>query len=218
MKLALFDLDNTLLAGDSDHGWGNWLCEKGIVDKAYYQQKNDEFYQNYIAGTLNVTDYLNFTLTVLKEHSIAKLNEWHKAFMQEVIEPIILKKAEELLARHRQQGYRLVIVTATNRFVTAPIAKRLKVDDLIATECEIKNNKYTGEVINTPCFQEGKVIRVKSWLKQHNASIAGSYFYSDSINDLPLLSIVDNPVAVDPDEKLRAIAEKNHWSVISLRD
>lgn len=218
MKLALFDLDNTLLAGDSDHGWGNWLCEKGIVDKAYYKQKNDEFYQNYIAGTLNVTDYLNFTLTVLKEHSIAQLNEWHKAFMQEVIEPIILKKAEELLARHRRQGYRLVIVTATNRFVTAPIAKRLKVDDLIATECEIKNNKYTGEVINTPCFQEGKVIRVKSWLKQHNASIAGSYFYSDSINDLPLLSIVDNPVAVDPDDKLRAIAEKNHWSVISLRD
>lgn len=218
MKLALFDLDNTLLAGDSDHGWGNWLCEKGIVDKAYYQQKNDEFYQNYIAGTLNVTDYLNFTLTVLKENSIAQLNEWHKAFMQEVIEPIILKKAEELLARHRRQGYRLVIVTATNRFVTAPIAKRLKVDDLIATECEIKNNKYTGEVINTPCFQEGKVIRVKSWLKQHNASIAGSYFYSDSINDLPLLSIVDNPVAVDPDDKLRAIAEKNHWAVISLRD
>lgn len=218
MKLALFDLDNTLLAGDSDHGWGNWLCEKGIVDKAYYQQKNDEFYQNYIAGNLNVTDYLNFTLTVLKEHSIAQLNEWHKAFMQEVIEPIILKKAEELLARHRRQGYRLVIVTATNRFVTDPIAKRLKVDDLIATECEIKNNKYTGEVINTPCFQEGKVIRVKSWLKQHNASIAGSYFYSDSINDLPLLSIVDNPVAVDPDDKLRAIAEKNHWSVISLRD
>ncbi len=218
MKLALFDLDNTLLAGDSDHGWGNWLCDKGIVDKAYYQQKNDEFYQNYIAGNLNVTDYLSFTLTVLKEHSIAQLNEWHKAFMQEVIEPIILKKAEELLARQRRQGYKLVIVTATNRFVTAPIAKRLKVDDLIATECEIKNNKYTGEVINTPCFQEGKVIRVKSWLKQHNASMAGSYFYSDSINDLPLLSIVDNPVAVDPDDKLRAIAEKNHWSVISLRD
>lgn len=218
MRLALFDLDNTLLAGDSDHGWGNWLCEKGIVDKNYYQQKNDEFFQYYMNGTLNITEYLNFTLAFLKENSIEQLNRWRNNFMQEIIEPLILKKGQILLEKHRQQGDRLVIITATNRFVTAPIAKRLGVNDLIATECEIKNGQYTGRVKGTPCFREGKVIRINNWLKQHNATMKDSYFYSDSINDLPLLSLVDNPIAVDPDEKLKAMADKKGWSIISLKN
>lgn len=218
MRLALFDLDNTLLVGDSDHGWGNWLCEKGIVDKYYYQAKNDEFHQNYIAGTLNITDYLNFCLEILGKTDIVQLNAWHQQFMQEVIEPIILKKGEELLAKHRQQGDRLVIITATNRFVTAPIAKRLGVDDLIATECEMIGDRYTGKATGVASFQQGKVTRLNEWLTKHNATLTDSYFYSDSINDLPLLSLVDNPVVVDPDDSLRKEAKQRHWPIISLRD
>lgn len=218
MRLALFDLDNTLLVGDSDHGWGNWLCEKGIVDNDYYQAKNDEFHKNYIAGTLDINEYLNFCLEILGKTSRDQLNVWHQHFMQEVIEPIILKKGEELLAKHRQQGDKLVIITATNRFVTAPIAKRLGVDDLIATECEMIDDRYTGKTTGVPSFQQGKVTRLNDWLVHHNANLTDSYFYSDSINDLPLLSLVDNPVVVDPDDSLRKEAMQRHWPIISLRD
>jgi HAD superfamily hydrolase (TIGR01490 family) len=218
MRLALFDLDNTLLGGDSDHAWGDYLCERGILDAATYKTRNDEFYQDYLAGTLDLTAYLNFTLEILGRTEMAQLDEWHRDFMRDCIEPIMLPKAMELIAKHREAGDKLVVITATNRFVTAPIVARLGIDTLLATECEIIDGRYSGRTTDVPCFREGKVTRLNRWLEENNFGLEDSYFYSDSLNDLPLLEKVANPVAVDPDPKLRAEAESRGWPVITLRD
>ncbi|RMR07158.1 HAD-superfamily hydrolase [Pseudomonas savastanoi pv. glycinea] len=217
MRLALFDLDNTLLGGDSDHAWGDYLCERGILDAATYKTRNDEFYQDYLAGTLNLTDYLNFSLEILGSTEMAKLDAWHRDFMRDCIEPIILPKALELIAKHREAGDKLVVITATNRFVTGPIVERLGIETLLATECEMVDGRYTGRTTDVPCFREGKVTRLNRWLEENQFSLEDSYFYSDSLNDLPLLEKVANPVAVDPDPKLRAEAESRGWPVITLR-
>ena len=218
MRLALFDLDNTLLGGDSDHAWGDYLCERGILDSVTYKTRNDEFYQDYLAGTLNLTDYLNFSLEILGRTEMAQLDEWHRDFMRDCIEPLMLPKALELIAKHREAGDKLVVITATNRFVTAPIVAQLGIDTLLATECEIIDGRYSGRTTDVPCFREGKVTRLNRWLEENQLSLEGSYFYSDSLNDLPLLEKVANPVAVDPDPKLRAEAESRGWPVITLRD
>jgi HAD superfamily hydrolase (TIGR01490 family) len=218
MRLALFDLDNTLLGGDSDHAWGDYLCERGILDAVAYKTRNDEFYQDYLAGTLNLTDYLNFSLDILGRTEMAQLDEWHRDFMRDCIEPIMLPKALELIAMHREAGDMLVVITATNRFVTAPIVARLGIDTLLATECEIIDGRYSGRTTDVPCFREGKVTRLNRWLEENQLNLEDSYFYSDSLNDLPLLEKVANPVAVDPDPKLRAEAESRGWPVITLRD
>ncbi|MCD5978535.1 HAD-IB family hydrolase [Pseudomonas syringae] len=217
MRLALFDLDNTLLGGDSDHAWGDYLCERGILDAATYKTRNDEFYQDYLAGTLNLTDYLNFSLEILGSTEMAQLDAWHRDFMRDCIEPIILPKALELIAKHREAGDKLVVITATNRFVTGPIVERLGIETLLATECEMVDGRYTGRTTDVPCFREGKVTRLNRWLEENQFSLEDSYFYSDSLNDLPLLEKVANPVAVDPDPKLRAEAESRGWPVITLR-
>jgi HAD superfamily hydrolase (TIGR01490 family) len=217
VRLALFDLDNTLLGGDSDHAWGDYLCERGILDGIAYKARNDAFYQDYLAGRLNITDYLNFSLEILGRTEMAQLEQWHREFMRDCVEPIILAKGEALIAEHREAGDKLLIITATNRFVTAPIAARLGVDTLLATECEMANGRYTGRTTDVPCFKEGKVTRLNRWLGETGLSLADSSFYSDSMNDLPLLEQVTRPVAVDPDPKLRAEAEKRGWPVISLR-
>ncbi|OAI95003.1 HAD family hydrolase [Pseudomonas putida] len=218
MRLALFDLDNTLLGGDSDHAWGDYLCARGILDPVEYQNRNDAFYQDYLAGKLDLQAYLNFSLEILATTEMAQLDEWHGDFMRDCVEPIILPKALALLKKHRDAGDKLVIITATNRFITGPIAKRLEVETLLATECELVDGRYTGRSIDVPCFREGKVTRLKRWLEENGLTLEGSYFYSDSMNDLPLLEQVNNPVAVDPDPNLRAEAEKRGWPVISLRD
>ena len=218
MRLALFDLDNTLLGGDSDHAWGDYLCARGILDPVESQNRNDAFYQDYLAGKLDLQAYLNFSLEILATTEMAQLDEWHGDFMRDCVEPIILPKALALLKKHRDAGDKLVIITATNRFITGPIAKRLDVETLLATECELVDGRYTGRSIDVPCFREGKVTRLNRWLEENKLSLEGSYFYSDSMNDLPLLEQVDNPVAVDPDPNLRAEAEKRGWPVISLRD
>ncbi|EQM70463.1 MULTISPECIES: HAD family hydrolase [Pseudomonas] len=217
MRLALFDLDNTLLGGDSDHAWGDYLCERGILDGDAYKSRNDEFYQDYLAGRLNITDYLNFSLEILGRTEMAQLEQWHREFMRDCVEPIILAKGEALLAEHRAAGDKLVIITATNRFVTGPIAARLGVETLLATECEMENGRYTGRTTDVPCFRDGKVTRLERWLAETGLSLEGASFYSDSLNDLPLLERVTRPVAVDPDPKLRAEAERRGWPVISLR-
>ncbi|MET1080344.1 MAG: HAD family hydrolase [Pseudomonas sp.] len=217
MRLALFDLDNTLLGGDSDHAWGDYLCERGILDGLAYKARNDAFYQDYLAGRLNITDYLNFSLEILGRSSMAQLDQWHLDFMRDCIEPIVLAKGEALLAEHRAAGDKLLIITATNRFVTAPIATRLGVETLLATECEMQDGRYTGRTTDVPCFKDGKVTRLNRWLRENGLDLAGSSFYSDSINDLPLLALVERPVAVDPDPSLRAEAERRGWPVISLR-
>lgn len=217
MPLAIFDLDNTLLGGDSDHAWGEFIVEQGIVDAASYKAKNDAFFEDYLAGRLDIRVYLDFCLQLLGEHNQAQLEEWHAQFMREKIEPIILPAAEALIARHREAGDTLMIITATNRFITAPIARRLGIDILLATECERHDGRYTGHTTDIPCFRKGKVTRLERWLLENNQFLEGSWFYSDSINDLPLLSMVDHPVAVDPDDRLRAHAESAGWSILSLR-
>lgn len=218
MRLALFDLDNTLLGGDSDHAWGDYLCERGFLDPIAYKARNDEFYQDYLAGKLDNAAYLNFCLEILGRTDMAVLDQWHSDYMRDCIEPIMLPQALELLKKHRDAGDKLVIITATNRFVTAPIAVRLGVETLIATECEMVDGRYSGRSTDIPCFREGKVTRLNRWLEETGYSLDDSYFYSDSMNDLPLLEQVAHPVAVDPDPNLRAEAEKRGWPVISLRD
>ena len=217
MRLALFDLDNTLLAGDSDHAWGEFLCRHGIVDSTDYKARNDAFYQDYLAGKLDVLAYQNFCQELLGRNEMAQLDEWHRQFMAEFIEPIVLAKGEALVRQHHEAGDQVVIITATNRFITGPIAARLGVDTLLATECEMQDGRYTGRLTDTPCFQEGKVTRIERWLKETGHSLEGAYFYSDSRNDLPLLERVTHPVAVDPDPTLREIAEQRGWGIISLR-
>jgi len=222
VNLAIFDLDNTLIAGDSDYLWGQFLVDKKLVDGEVYERENQRFYDEYKAGTLDILEFLQFSLAPLSQHSIDELNTLHKEFMQTRIDSIWLPKAEALLEKHRKNNDYLVIITATNHFVTAPIAKKLGVDDIIATMPEKIDNHYTGKVSGTPCFQEGKVTRLQQWLEQKKQeqrkfNLQESYFYSDSFNDLPLLQKVGHPVAVDPDDKLRNYAQQQDWPVISLR-
>lgn len=217
MALAIFDLDNTLIAGDSDHLWGTFMIDKGVVDATHFAQQNDQFYKDYQQGELDIMAYQKFALAPIANRSMETLAEWHREFMEKYIEPIYLESAQRLVNAHQVRGDRLLIITATNSFITTPIGKRYGIDELIGTTPEIKNNVYTGEVTGTPSFQQGKVERLDSWLADNNESLSGSYFYSDSHNDLPLLEKVDHPVVVDGDDKLIAAAEARSWDCISLR-
>lgn len=218
MSLAIFDLDNTLIATDSDHAWGEFLLSRGAVDPVAFQAANDAFLADYQAGTLDIHAFLTVALAPLADYPLETLNAWHREFMAECIEPHVLPAGLELLDQHRQRGDTLLIITATNRFVTAPIARRLGVDHLIAVEPEVCNGAYTGKVDGVPSFREGKVTRLEAWRRAHQQPLDGAYFYSDSHNDLPLLEAVDHPVAVDPDPTLREQAVQRHWPILSLRD
>jgi HAD superfamily hydrolase (TIGR01490 family) len=218
VRLAIFDLDNTLLAGDSDYSWGEFLVQKKLVDAQTYAEANDRFYQQYKAATLDIHEYLRFSLAPLTQFSLDDLAVLHGEFMSDFIEPMMLPKAKALLQQHRDQGDCLLIITATNSFVTHPIAKHLGVDDILASDAEIVGGRYTGKGTGTPCFQGGKVVRLQEWLDEKNFNLEGAYFYSDSINDLPLLEKVPNPVAVDPDERLQKVAQERGWKILSLRD
>ena len=218
MALAIFDLDNTLLSGDSDHLWGQFLARQGIVDGESYEKENQRFYDEYKQGQLDIYEFLTFSLKPLADNAPATLDRLHREFMTSQIKPIIPRKSRELLTKHRDQGDTLLIITATNRFVTEPIATELGVDHLLATDPEMLDGRYTGRVTGIPCFQEGKVKRLDAWLAGTHHSMEGSWFYSDSLNDIPLLERVDNPVAVDPDETLAGHAEMRGWPIISLRD
>ena len=217
MKLAIFDLDNTLIAGDSDYLWGKFLIQKGAVDPAFFDAENDRFYANYKNGTLNIMEYQRFSLKPLTQYSMQTLLDWHQEFMQTMIEPIYLQKAQDLVNKHKANGYTLLIITATNSFVTRPIGLRYGIENLIGTDPEIINDCFTGEVSGTPSFQEGKVIRLNSWLQKHTFDLSEAYFYSDSRNDLPLLEAVGNPIVVDGDDVLKTIANERNWPSISLR-
>lgn len=217
MALAIFDLDNTLLAGDSDYLWGVFLAEKGVVDGNYYERENERFYQEYKEGRLDIFEFLRFSLKPLQENSLEKLESLRKEFLKKKIEPIMLPAAIALVEKHRLAGDVLMIITATNAFVTTPIAQAFGINHLIATDPEVVDGGYTGEVAGIPSFQEGKVQRLKQWMKRENQTLEGSSFYSDSHNDIPLLEQVDNPVAVDPDEALVKAAKQKEWSIISLR-
>jgi HAD superfamily hydrolase (TIGR01490 family) len=217
MKLALFDLDNTLLAGDSDFEWAQFLIEQGVLDREVYEARNQAFYDQYKAGTLDIHAFLDFQLKPLSRHPRAQLEAWHRDFMARKLKPLIRASARDLVARHAADLR--VVITATNSFVTAPIVREFGVEHLIATEPEQRNGEFTGRVVGVACFREGKVARLEDWLEARGTPLAGfseSWFYSDSLNDLPLLERVTHPVAVDPDEMLRAHAGKWGWPVMTL--
>ena len=217
MRLVLFDLDNTLLAGDSDFEWAQFLIEQNVLDREVYEARNQTFYDQYRTGTLDIFEFLDFQLKPLSRHPRAVLDAWHREFMARRIMPMIRDSARALVDRHRADTR--VVITATNSFVTAPIAREFGIEHLIATEPAQRDGEFTGDVAGVPCFREGKVERLESWLAAQGRSLASfgeSWFYSDSLNDLPLLARVTHPVAVDPDATLRAHAAENGWPVISL--
>jgi len=220
MNLALFDLDNTLLACDSDYEWGQFLVDQGVLERDAYEAQNAAYYEQYKAGTLDIHEFLGFALRPLAEHAPADLARWHDGFMAARIRPAMTPQARALVRTHLDAGDLCAVVTATNSFVTAPIAREFGIAHLVATEPECVNGRYTGRVAGTPCFREGKIERVRAWLAGQGrqlADFAVSSFYSDSQNDLPLLELVARPVAVDPDPTLAAEAGRRGWPVISLR-
>lgn len=218
MSLAIFDLDNTLIADDSDYLWGQFLVDQGIVDGALYEEANARFYEDYKQGRLDIVEFLNFSLKPLADNKPEKLYQLREQFIRETITPLLLKPAQNLVDQHRERGDTLLVITATNRFVTEPIVNLYGIDQLLATAPEFTDGRFTGNFIGTPCFREGKIDYLRQWLEQSGETLKDSWFYSDSHNDLPLLKLVENPVAVDPDEELKNFAEKSGWPVISLRD
>ena len=216
LPLALFDLDETLLAGDSDYLWGQHLVEQGVVDKNAYESTNRKFYEQYKQGTLDIYEFSRFAFKPLSEHPIETLKAWRSDFVEQKIKPIMTQKGLEAIDQHRKAGHKLIIITSTNQFITQPIAELYKVDQLIATQPQMVNGEYTGE-LDVPCFAHHKIDRLNEWLEKSEQNLQGSYGYSDSHNDVPLLNAVDHPFAVDPDEKLLQHAKQSDWQVISFR-
>ena len=217
--LALFDLDHTLLDGDSDYEWASFLIDEGVIDRGAYDARNQWFYERYKDGTLDIHEFLEFQLGPLARHPRAQLDAWHASYMEKRIEPIVFPQARTLIDKHR--GALTAIVTATNRFITAPIARHLGVEHLLATDIEEDAaGAFSGKPRGTPTFREGKIRRVEEWLAKRGTTLADydSWFYSDSLNDLPLLERVDHPVAVNPDATLAKAARERGWEIISLRE
>ena len=220
MNLALFDLDNTILAGDSDYNWSRFLIQEGYLDGAIHAEKNEKFYEDYKAGTLDIYAFVEFQFKPLARNPRIVLNQLLKKYVEEVIKPMITEKARALVKRHQDEGDLIIVITATNSFITKPIAELFGIENLIGTDPEEKEGEFTGKVSGLPSFKEGKVTRLESWLKGKNLSLASfenSYFYSDSHNDLPLMQKVTHPVAVDSDDILSEYAKSNGWPQISLR-
>ena len=220
MDLVLFDLDNTLLAGDSDFEWAQFLISKGVLDREVYEARNQTFYDQYKAGTLDIFEFLEFQLKPLARHSRAQLDAWHREFLDTRIRPMMTPQSQALVKEHLASGAVVAIVTATNSFVTGPIARAFGIPHLVATIPAQENGAFTGKPRGTPAFKAGKIERVEAWLESLGLcweSFGKSSFYSDSHNDLPLMKKVNNPVAVDPDDTLRAHATAQGWPVISLR-
>jgi HAD superfamily hydrolase (TIGR01490 family) len=215
-ELLIFDLDNTLLAGDSDRNWGIFLAEQKVV-KSSYLDESEKFYNNYYDGSLDIDGFLSFCLKPLIENDMSYLLELRKQFIEDKIKPIITELGREIINQAIEDGKTVIIATATNDFVTRPIADLFNVRTLIATEFEVINQKFTGKVLNTPCFREGKVSKVKKWVDDNNFDLSKASFYSDSFNDLPLLEKVKNPVIVDGDDKLLEIGKNRNWDCISFR-
>lgn len=217
MSLTIFDLDETLISIDSDHAWGEYVADQGLVDAETHRRQNQAFYEDYKKGQLDINAYCAFACRVLSLHPMETLLAHRQRFIEQVIAPHILPKAKALVTKERDLGQHVMIVTATMEFVTRPIADLFGISDLIAPIPELKDGAYTGEITGTPSFGEGKVTRLKSWLKDNQYDLKGSRFYSDSHNDLPLLELVDEPIAVNPDPKLEATATERGWACISLR-
>jgi len=216
MSVAIFDLDKTLLSGDSDHAWGLYLAEIGVVDADLHEKEQERYYAEYLAGRLDILEFLRFQLQPLRDNSMADLERWRARFMVDKILPMITAPARELVELHRRRGDTLVIVTATNRFITEPIAEEFAVEHLLATEPERENGRFTGAVAGPPCYQQGKLNHLQQWLNSHGEDLSDSWCYSDSHNDLPLLRAVANPVAVNPDPILTTTASDEGWLILDL--
>ena len=218
MSLAIFDLDNTLIGGDSDYLWGEFLCDEGIIsDRQSFEKKNDYFYQQYELGSLDIYAWAEFSFEILSHYSINELEAFHLKFMAQKIEPIFLQKAQDCINNHKENGDTVLVITASNTFVTAPIVKRYGINHLLATEPEIVSGRYTGKVTGIPCFKSGKIENLMPWLERNGESLKDSTFYSDSHNDLPLLEMVDNPVVVNADKILAKIAQTKGWDILNWR-
>ena len=215
-ELLIFDLDNTLLAGDSDRNWGIFLSEQQIVDTSYLDE-SERFYNNYYDGSLDIDGFLSFCLRPLIANDMAKLLKLREQFIEEKIRPIVTKTGKELINQAHAEGKKVIIATATNDFVTRPIADIFDVSVLIATEFEIKDNAFTGRVVGAPCFRGGKLNKVTKWINDNNFDLSQASFYSDSFNDLPLLEKVKKPVIVDGDDKLIEIGKNKNWECVSFR-
>ena len=220
MNLALFDLDNTILAGDSDYNWSRFLIQEGYLDGAIHAEKNEKFYADYKAGTLDIYAFVEFQFKPLARNPRSILNQLLKKYVEEVIKPMITEKAYALVRKHREEGDLLIVITATNSFITKPIAALFGIEHLIGTDPEEKEGEFTGKVSGLPSFKEGKVTRLEAWLKNKNLPLVDfkkSYFYSDAHNDLPLMQKVTHPIAVDSDDILTEYANSKGWPQISLR-
>ena len=218
MPLAIFDLDNTLIGGDSDYLWGEFLCDEGIIsDRESFQKMNDYFYHQYETGELNIFAWAEFSFKVLTDYSLDELNKLRQVFVDTKIKPIFLEKAQNCINNHKEKGDTVLVITASNTFITKPIIEMYGIDHLLATEPEFILGRFTGKVSGIPCFQSGKIDNLMPWLEKNNESLIGSYFYSDSHNDLPLLELVDNPIAVNSDKILSSEAHKNGWPVLDWR-
>ena len=219
-NLALFDLDNTLLAGDSDYNWSLFLINEGLLDAKTHHDRNEQFYLDYKNGCLDIYAFLQFQLQPLSQHPKAFLDQLHVKYMDTVIRPMMTQKAQALVNKHKADGDLCLVITATNSFVTKPIATAYGIEHLIGTDPEMVDGEYTGGVSGVPSFQAGKVTRLNQWLAERGQTLgdfAVSYFYSDSHNDLPLMQLVTNPVAVDADETLKKVAQEKGWPIITLR-
>lgn len=219
-NLALFDLDNTLLAGDSDYNWSLFLINEGLLDAKTHHDRNEQFYLDYKNGCLDIYAFLKFQLQPLSQHSKRFLDALHLKYMDTVIRPMMTQKAQDLVNQHKANGDLCLVITATNSFVTKPIATAYGIEHLIGTDPEMVDGQYTGGVSGVPSFQAGKVTRLTQWLAERGQTLADfevSYFYSDSHNDLPLMQLVTNPVAVDADDTLKKVAQDKGWPHISLR-
>lgn len=218
MKLAIFDLDNTLLNGDSDHAWGEFIVEKNLVDGPAYQRQNDQFYQDYLNGSLDIYAYQEFALQILTQFPKTKMEALREEFISNKIMPMVQSKAQALVEQHRSQNHELLIITATNRFITEPIAALFQIPHLIATEPELMQGQYTGKITGTPSYSDGKINRLEQWLTESKREYDYKYFYSDSHNDLPLLKIVDEAIAVNADDTLKRYANEHQWQLLDLID
>ncbi|WOE30533.1 MULTISPECIES: HAD family hydrolase [unclassified Acinetobacter] len=211
MKLALFDLDHTLLNTDSDHSWGEFLVNEGLVDPVRHRQMNDQFYEDYKAGQLDPIAYNEFVFEFLTQHDSIYLTELHQLFMQKVIRPQMRPEGFKAIQKHQQAGHQLVGITATSDFITRPIFHEFGITEVIATNAEVIDGQYTGKVINIPCYQQGKLVRLNQWLAGRN--VVESWAYSDSINDRFLLEYADHAIAVNPDERLKHLAQQQEWQI-----
>ncbi len=219
-NLAIFDLDNTLINTDSDNTWPQYLMKKGVVDADFVRTKNDKFYQDYLNGCLDIDEFLQFQLAPLTRFSMEELADMHREFTQEFILPHISPMAKMLVQSHRDAGDELLVISSTNEFIITPICHLFGIENIIGTQLEIgADGRYTGGYIGTPSLKEGKITRLNEWLQARGESIAGygkTYFYSDSKNDLPLLRIVSDPVAVNPDDELLKEATEKGWPVLNF--